>query len=51
MGSLIAEFWLFVRAEQKYWLVPLLVVMGLVAAVVVVAALNPALAPFIYPLM
>ncbi len=51
MGSLLKEFWLFIKAEKKWWLTPLLLVMGLLGIVVAVAALNPALAPFLYPLM
>ncbi len=49
MGSLIKEFWLFLREEKKYWLVPMLLVMGVVGLLVWVASANGALAPFIYP--
>ena len=49
MASLLREFWLFLKEEKKWWLVPLLVVMGLVGALVVLAQLYPGLAPFVYP--
>ncbi len=51
MGSLIREFWLFLRQEKKWWLIPMLVVMGLIGVLVVLVNLYPGLAPFIYPLM
>ncbi len=51
MGSLVREFWLFLKEEKKWWLVPMLVVMGLVGLLVVLAAMYPGLAPFIYPLI
>ena len=51
MGSLLKEFWLFLKEEKKWWLVPMLLVMGVVGILVVVAMLNPALAPFLYPLI
>lgn len=51
MTSILKEFWLFLRHERKWWMAPMLVVLGLVGIVAVVAALHPALAPFIYPLV
>ena len=48
MSGLLKEFWLFLKAEKKWWLVPMLVVMALIGALVVVAALFPSAAPFIY---
>ncbi len=50
MGGLLKEFWLFLREEKKWWLVPMLVVIGLVAVLVVLTALYPSFAPFIYPI-
>jgi hypothetical protein len=47
--SLLKEFFLFVRHEKKWWLVPLLAVLLLVGALIVFAGSSP-LAPFIYPL-
>jgi len=47
--SLIKEFFLFIRQEKKWWLVPLISVLLLVGALIVFAGSSP-LAPFIYPL-
>ncbi len=46
--SLLAEFWLFLKQNKKWWLVPILLVMLLVG--VLIALGGTALAPFIYPL-
>ena len=51
MGELLNEFWLFLKEEKKWWLVPMLVVMGLVAVLVFVTYAVPGVAPFIYPLI
>ena len=51
MTSLAREFWMFVREERKWWMLPLLAVFGVAAAVVLLATLKPALAPLIYPLV
>lgn len=47
--SLIAEFWLFLRARKKFWLLPFLLVMFLFGALFVLAQ-GSAVAPFIYTL-
>jgi len=47
--SLIKEFFLFIKQEKKWWLVPLIAVLLLVGALIVFAGSSP-LAPFIYPL-
>jgi hypothetical protein len=47
--SLAAEFWLFLRENKKWWLLPILLVFGLIAAFA--ALLSTGLAPFIYPAM
>jgi hypothetical protein len=51
MGTLLREFWLFLKAEKKWWLAPMLIVMGAVGLVVILGYLHPAFAPFIYPLI
>ena len=51
MGGLLREFWLFLKQEKKWWLVPMLVVLGLVGVLVLVAYLYPGVAPFIYPIV
>lgn len=48
--SLIREFFLFVKQEKKWWLVPLLAVLLLIGVLIVFAGSSP-LAPFIYPLI
>jgi len=47
--SIIKEFFLFIKQEKKWWLVPLISVLLLVGALIVFAGSSP-LAPFIYPL-
>ena len=48
--SLLREIALFVRQERKWWLVPLLIVLAVLALFVLLAAFAPGLAPFVYPL-
>ena len=45
--SLMKEFWLFLRARKKWWLLPIIIVMVLVGSLLVFAQ-GSALAPFIY---
>lgn len=47
--SIIREFFLFVKHEKKWWLIPLLFVLLLVGILLVFAQSSP-LAPFLYPL-
>jgi hypothetical protein len=47
--SFIAEFWRFVRARKKYWLLPVLLTMALLGVLIVLAQ-GSAIAPFIYTL-
>ncbi len=47
--SLIKEFFLFVKHEKKWWLVPLITVLLIVGALVLFTSSSP-LAPFLYPL-
>jgi hypothetical protein len=46
-GSIFAEFWLFLKEEKKWWLLPLVVVLLGLSAVIVFAE-GSAIAPFIY---
>jgi hypothetical protein len=46
-SSLVGEFWAFLRARKKWWLLPIIVVMVLVGALLIFAQ-GSALAPFIY---
>ena len=43
----VREFWEFLRQERKYWLVPIVVVLGLLGLVLVFSEGN-VVAPFIY---
>jgi Family of unknown function (DUF5989) len=47
--SFIAELWAFLRTRKKYWLWPIVVIMG-VLGVLIVLAQGSAVAPFIYTL-
>jgi hypothetical protein len=49
MIELAREFWLFLKARKKWWLTPIVVVLGLMA-LLIVATQGSALAPFIYTL-
>jgi hypothetical protein len=45
--NLLAELCAYLRVRKKLWLIPILMVMGLVAALLFLAQ-SSALAPFIY---
>jgi competence protein ComGC len=47
--GLIAEFWNFLRVRKKFWLAPILIVLGLLSLLIVLTQ-GSALAPFIYAL-
>jgi Family of unknown function (DUF5989) len=47
LTGLIGEFLRFARAHKAYWIVPLLIVLGLI---VVLIAVGQTSAPFIYTL-
>jgi hypothetical protein len=47
--SVAREFWAFMRARKKWWLLPIIVVMVTVGALLVFAQ-GSVLAPFIYTL-
>jgi len=47
--SFLAEFWKFLRARKKFWLLPLLT-MIVIFGVLLILAESSALAPFIYTL-
>ena len=49
MGSLALEFWAFMRARKKFWLLPV-VLMMLIFGGLIVLAKGSAIAPFIYTL-
>ena len=47
-AGLIREYWGFIRHTGKYWMIPLFLLLGLVAALAVLAGTSAA--PFIYAL-
>ena len=47
--SFIAEFLDYLKTRKKFWLVPLLLVLGLVGGLIVLSQ-GSAVAPFIYTL-
>lgn len=47
--SFLAEIWRFVVARRKFWLLPILLVLGLIGGLIVLTQ-GSAVAPFIYTL-
>lgn len=47
--SIIAELWAFMKVRKKFWLLPVLVVLGLFGGLIVLSQ-GSAVAPFIYAL-
>jgi len=46
--SLAKEFWLFLMSNKKWWLLPMVVVLALFAALIFLS--STAVAPFVYTL-
>ena len=46
---IVKELWRFLRARKKFWLLPIIIVMGLLGGLLVLAQ-GSAVAPFIYTL-
>jgi hypothetical protein len=44
--NLLSEFWLFLRENKKWWLLPMIVVLLMMGALVMLS--GTAMAPFIY---
>ena len=49
MGSLLREFFAFMRMRKKWWLAPLIFIL-VIMGVLIIFAEGSALAPFIYAL-
>ena len=47
--SIIKEFWDFIKAGKKYWLLPIVIILFLLG-ILMIFAQNSAVAPFIYTL-
>ena len=45
----LSEFWLYMRTRKKFWLLPVMIVVGLFGSLVVLTK-GTAVAPFIYTL-
>jgi hypothetical protein len=46
--NLLVEFWIFLKHNKKWWLLPILIVLLLLGLLVLLG--GTAIAPFIYPL-
>jgi hypothetical protein len=47
MSSLAVEFWSYMKARKKFWLLPLILVLVLFGGLIILAK-GSAIAPFIY---
>ncbi len=46
-GGLLGEFWAFLKHNKKWWLLPILIVVGVFGLLVFLAGTG--IAPFLYP--
>jgi hypothetical protein len=47
--SIVREFWEFLKIRKRYWLLPILIILGLFSALIVFTE-GSAVAPFLYAL-
>jgi len=47
--SIVGELWMFLRERKKYWLLPVVVMLGLMGGLIVLTK-GSAVSPFIYTL-
>ena len=47
--SIIKEFWEFLKVRKRFWLLPIVIMLGLLSALIVFTE-SSAVAPFIYAL-
>ena len=47
--SIVREFWEFIRLRKRYWLLPIILILGLLSLLIVFTE-GSAIAPFIYAL-
>ena len=45
--SFIKEFWEFLKVRKKYWLIPILLILGIFGGLIILSQ-GSAIAPFIY---
>jgi len=48
--GLVRELFAFMGENKAWWMLPLLIVFGLLGALLVISAVAPGAVPFIYPL-
>ena len=48
-ARVLLEFWQFLKEQKKFWLLPIIVVLGLLG-ILLVFSQSSAMAPFIYTL-
>jgi hypothetical protein len=48
--SLLTELVGFLKENKKWWMIPIILVLGMIAGLLLLAATSPAVAPFIYTL-
>ena len=48
--GLATELWTFLRVRKKWWLAPILLVLGMLSLLIVLTESSGVLAPFIYAL-
>ncbi|MBE7437881.1 MAG: hypothetical protein HS115_05430 [Spirochaetales bacterium] len=48
--DIIREFWDFLKVRKKFWLLPIILMLGLVIGLVIVGSSAGSLSPFIYAL-
>jgi len=49
MASFVVELWQFMRIRKKFWLLPVILLLGVFGALIVLSQ-GSAVAPFIYTL-
>lgn len=49
MSETIQDIWMFLRERKKFWLLPVIIILGLLGALLIFAQ-SSAVAPFIYML-
>jgi len=49
MVDFVVELWTFIRTRKKYWLLPIILMLGVFGGLIILAK-GSAVAPFIYTL-
>lgn len=48
--DILKEFWEFMKERRKFWLIPIILMLGLLAVLAVAGSAAGGLSPFIYAL-